>query len=169
MKSSVLKYLWLAVCFLCLLQLHAQKLMIKAGYGNYNAFNAGMSLNTSGYTFETGAGTDFNITGQGNYSEIHFIVGKRVGKKQIHSNSALYFYGKGIAWKLESSDHKLSAASLASGLMLRTKLSSKFQIGFDAGIIWNYMLQYKLKNYDNAGYIREWQPDFGITLYRQLR
>ena len=147
----------------------SQRLQVKTGFGNFEAFNIGLCHNFEKWRFEYGIGNDFNIYNQGYYSSLNFSIGKSILKKRKPGDDQLYFNFKSLVWNLENTDNIFSAVSLSTELLYTFKLGNLYHLGAYGGIAWSSVFRYKRKNYQNVGFPRDWQPNFGLTLYRNLK
>ncbi|MBK7028016.1 MAG: hypothetical protein IPH45_01860 [Bacteroidales bacterium] len=147
----------------------SQKLEVKAGFGNYEGFNIGLNHNFNKYRLEYGLGSDLNVFGQG-YSFSAHISGSKIilGGRTIAGNP-VYLNLKAIAWNLSNKSNTFSAVSLSAEAFYKMKINELFSLGTFCGIAWSSVFRFERKNYQDVGFIKEWQPNFGFTLYRKLR
>lgn len=160
------------VCFLIFIltsNLCAQTKQLKSGYGNYEGFNIGFRHSYKKISLEYGIGTDFNMFRQGLYSDIYFSIGKRTLKRTFNNNVQLFTNLKTVVWHLENSSNSFSATAFSAESLLKISLNDQYQLGVHGGIIWSSVFRYRRKTYHEIGFPKEWQPNFGLSIYYTLR
>lgn len=158
--------------FLCFIKpdfCFSQALEAKAGFGNFEGFNIGLCHTKGKYKFEYGLGTDFNIYKQGACNEIHASVGRSISGtgKILHRPAYLDF--KALVWNIRNQSNVFSAVSLSGEGLYKFKIGNDYQVGIYGGIVWNSVFRYERRNYQDVGFVKDWQPNFGFTLYRKLK
>jgi hypothetical protein len=147
----------------------AQNRQLKIGFGNYEGFNVGFRHTYEKWTLEYGLGNDFNIYGQGYFTSLHGVVGKQILKNSILDNHQLFANFRSSVWNIENKSNVFSAVSLSAELFYKFKVSRNYQLGVYGGIIWSSVFRYERKNFQDIGYPKEWQPNFGFSLYYILK
>lgn len=147
----------------------SQNIDLKAGFGNYEAFNIGLRHTYKHWNIEYGYGNDLNVYNQGFFNVIHFGAGMPILKKQISDKHKLFVQVKTFIWNIENQSNIFSAVSISSEILYKRKLNKNYQLGIYSGIIWSSVFRYKRKNYQDIGFPKEWQPNFGLSLYYRLK
>ncbi len=162
----------LLICILIIVipaNLLAQKKQFKLGYGNYEGFNIGLRHSLNKMSLEYGIGSDFNIFNQGTYWGLHIAAGKRTLKNKISKGVQLFTNIKSIVWNIENSSNSFSAVAFSAESLLKINLDEHYQLGVYGGVIWSSVFRYKRKTYQEIGFPKEWQPNFGLSIYYTLK
>lgn len=147
----------------------SQNIELKAGFGNYEAFNIGLRHNYKNWSIEYGYGNDFNIYNQGFFNVVHFCAGMPILKKRISEKHKIFVQAKTFIWNVENRSNIFSAVSFSTELLYKTHLNKNYSLGVYGGLIWSSVFRYKRKNYQDIGFPEEWQPNFGLSLYYTLK
>lgn len=147
----------------------SQSIEVKGGFGNYEGFNIGLNHTFDEWRLEYGIGNDLNIYSQGYYSALHVAVGKSVFKRIMPTNNPVYVGLKAVVWNLENQSNVFSAISFSGELSHKLRLSRSLQLGIYGGIVWSRVFRYRHKGYQEVGFTRDWQPNFGLAMYKKLK
>jgi len=151
------------------LPLFYQKSEVKIGIGNYEAFNLGLRHNFEKLNFEYGIGTDFNVHKQGFYNVVHVGIEKEIFKKISLKNNQLLLNSRVFLWNIKNRSNIFTVFAPSIGLINQLKLSEKIKLGIHAGVLWNTVIRYERLTFQDVGYPKEWQANFGICLYYKIK
>jgi len=165
MIKPILFLLILNSCY----SLFCQKSEVKLGIGNYEAFNCGLRHNFKKFNFEYGIGTDFNLNKQGYYNVVHIGIEKGILKKNSFKNNQLLLNSRAFLWNIKNRSNIFTVFAPSFGLTNELKLGEKIKLGLYAGVIWNTVVRYERLTFQDVGYPKEWQANFGICLYYKIK
>ncbi len=164
-----MRLILLVTILLFLFKLPAQNRQLKIGLGNYEGFNIGLRHNYEKWHLEYGFGNDLNIYKQGYLTSFHALAGKRLLKNRLSDQQQLFTNFRSLVWNIENKSNIFSAVSLSAELLYKLKLTDKYQLGIYSGVLWSSVFRYERKNFQDIGYPKEWQPNFGFSLYYNLK
>jgi hypothetical protein len=159
----------LGLLMLLAVEVYPQKLQVKAGFGNFEGFNIGMTHLFNRYLLEYGIGNDLNLYGQGYCNSMYIVFGRSIFPKRNHPARPLYFTIRSLLCNIENSSNVFTSVSFSPGLQKQIRLNPWYQAGIYAGFVWSGVIRYERKNYDDVGFIKVWYPNFGISIYRKIR
>jgi len=134
------------------------------GFGNYDGFFLGYGHSFKRFNLEYHLGNDFNIYDQGNLIDFNITLSKQVLKKTIKNNFTASVGLKNHVWQLENKSNLFRAIALNPEINIICRRNSKLGISLFAGPIWSTVFQYERKGYQNVGFPKEWQANFGLNI-----
>ena len=169
-----------ALIFLFLLTIHfraaaqqdtaAPKLYAIAGIGNYEYLWGGIGL-----TFEQKICTEagfgikpwyFGTT----YTQAHISAGMLLASEMKRiKNIAASVHVKCFAWQLENEFNYFMAIGIGPELRLSYKRIKRLHPALNIGGLYNTVIKYERKTFDEAGWPREFQPSFSVQLNYRLK
>lgn len=155
--------------YLIMNPIFCQEREIMVGVGNYEAFNCGLRHHFKKFNFEYGLGTDFNIHQQGNYNVILLGLGKKICNKSNFKSHQLLVNCKNFVWRIKNRSNLFTAYAPSIGLSDEIKLKEKLSLSIYAGIIWNTVIKYERRTFQDVGYPKEWNANFGLSLYYRFK
>jgi hypothetical protein len=144
--------------------IQTNKVHLLIGAGNYEALYAGLQhkINKKEYLqFALG------IKPLGLKREKYYSGFLCYGSKWIKKDDQLIIPAlqiKTVLWVIDNRSYKFSFIGINPELALEVKLNEKLKLAAAAGVIYNTMVKYKRKTYENVGWPREFQPSFSMHL-----
>ncbi len=140
------------------------KLALIAGAGNYEYFHAGTHLLfIDKIYFETSLGIKPWGFRANLYTMLCLNLGTKILKKREQPRFLEpSFHLKAVAWYFNNTYNRLLVVASGAELRLSFRLSNKFQLFANGGVVYNSVPYYERKTYSEVGWPKEWQPSFSL-------
>lgn len=139
-------------------------LQVISGVGNYEEFYLGLEKNISSKGYLEGAiGLRPYNRAHEKYYMSYICYGERwVAERKRRLVPSRHL--KLLFWHLENDVYAFTFLGINPELRLSFSLNKKFTIYSSGGIVYNTMLAYNRKTYNDVGWPREFQPSFSLHL-----
>lgn len=144
------------------------RLAIIAGAGNYEYLHAGVNIPIKhNYYFETAIGIKpwgFNER----YMMGYVCFGGQLLKEK-QKKIKPYLHLKLLCWDLDNAYNHFLFLAINPEIRVCYTVNKRIQLCGNVGGLYNSMLYYKRKTYEEVGWPKEWQPSFSLQLLYRIK
>lgn len=146
----------------------ADRLAIIVGAGNYEYLHAGVNVPIKHrYYFETSIGIKpwgFNER----YMMGYVCFGGQLLKEK-QKKIKPYLHLKLLCWDLDNAYNHFLFLAINPEIRISYAINERIQLCGNIGGLYNSMLYYKRKTYEEVGWPKEWQPSFSLQLFYRIK
>jgi opacity protein-like surface antigen len=135
---------------------------ILGGYGNYESFHAGIHLSVhQKYFLEAAIGMSPWSFTDDYYVMEYGCLG--IPLKKNHTRPLdVFLQWKLLHWDFDDEDTKMSVLATGPEVKFTYRISSRFRAAVNGGIVYNAVLKYQRKIFEDVGWIDRFGPSFSL-------
>jgi hypothetical protein len=156
---------------LCLSQTEdpKNKFAIVGGVGNYEYVHIGLNRSIKkNYYLEAAVGIKPWGISKEKYAMGYLCFGGTI-LKQKERKIQPYLHLKLLVWDLDNPYNQFVFLGINPEIKFSYKINQRTQLAANIGAIYNNMLYYNRKTYEEVGWPKQWQPSFSVELLYRLK
>jgi hypothetical protein len=147
------------------------RVLFTAGFGNYEYLHIGIDKNFLKHAryVEIGAGINpfqFSTT---KYVMAYLNLGGYLFEKRKKKRTRWGIHVNNVFWHYSNKYNLFNVYGVGIALKCNYALTKKLEIHGQGGILYNSVLSYERKTFEEVGWPNQWQPSFNIQLKYRLK